>query len=58
MFRKYTARRDGVSEENHYRAMLIASDILTSEIGTLMLNAGVHGGGSPIMEDKEHLLFS
>lgn len=49
--RKYTARRDGVSEENHYRAMLIASDLLTSEIGTLMLNAGVHGGGSPIMED-------
>ncbi len=49
--RKYAARRDGVSAENHYRALRFASDILTSDVGALMLNAGVHGGGSPIMED-------
>jgi len=49
--RKYTKRRAGVSEENHYRAYHLVSDILTGEIGSALLVAGVHGGGSPIMED-------
>ncbi len=49
--RKYTKRREGVSEENHYRAYHLASDILTGEVGAALLVAGVHGGGSPIMED-------
>ncbi|MGE5416466.1 MAG: 4-hydroxyphenylacetate 3-hydroxylase family protein [Acidobacteriota bacterium] len=49
--RKYTKRRSGVSEENHYRAYHMASDILTGEVGAALLVAGVHGGGSPIMED-------
>ncbi len=49
--RKYTKRREGVSEENHYRAYHMASDILTGEVGAALLVAGVHGGGSPIMED-------
>ncbi len=49
--RKYTKRREGVSEENHYRAYHLASDILTGELGAAVLVAGVHGGGSPIMED-------
>lgn len=49
--RKYTKRRAGVSEENHYRAYHLASDILTGEVGAALLVAGVHGGGSPIMED-------
>jgi len=49
--RKYTKRRQGVSEENHYRAYHLASDILTGEIGSALLVAGVHGGGSPVMED-------
>ncbi len=49
--RKYTKRRSGVSEENHYRAYHFASDVLTGEIGAALLVAGVHGGGSPIMED-------
>ncbi|CQB51966.1 HpaB/PvcC/4-BUDH [Syntrophomonas zehnderi OL-4] len=49
--RKYTKRRTGISEENHYRAYHLASDILTGEVGAALLVAGVHGGGSPIMED-------
>lgn len=49
--RKYVARRDGVSAENHYRAAHLASDLLTSEFATILQIAGVHGGGSPIMED-------
>jgi len=49
--RKYTARRAGVSEEDHYKAQLFISDLVTSEIATLIQVAGVHGGGSPIMED-------
>ncbi len=49
--RKYTKRRAGVSEEDHYRAYHLASDILTGELGSALLVAGVHGGGSPIMED-------
>lgn len=48
--RKYTKRRAGVSEEDHYRAMYLASDMLTGEMGAALLVAGVHGGGSPIME--------
>jgi len=49
--RKYTKRREGVSPENHYRAYHLASDILTGEVGAALLVGGVHGGGSPIMED-------
>lgn len=49
--RKYTARRAGVSAENHYRVALFASDMLASEVMSAMLIAGVHGGGSPLMED-------
>ncbi len=49
--RKYVARRAGVSEENHYRAYHMASDILCGDVGTALMVAGVHGGGSPIMED-------
>jgi len=49
--RKYVARREGVSAEDHYRAFHLASDLLNSEIATVLQVAGVHGGGSPIMED-------
>ncbi|MGR6836077.1 4-hydroxyphenylacetate 3-hydroxylase family protein [Syntrophomonas erecta] len=49
--RKYVTRREGVSPENHYRAAHLASDLLTSEFATILQVAGVHGGGSPIMED-------
>ncbi len=50
--RKYTKRVALISPaENHYRAYHLASDILTGEVGCALLVAGVHGGGSPIMED-------
>jgi aromatic ring hydroxylase len=49
--KKYVSRRDGVSAENHYLAAHLASDLLTSEFATILQVAGVHGGGSPIMED-------
>lgn len=49
--KKYCARRQGVSPENHYKAALLVSDILTSDVSSELAVAGVHGGGSPIMED-------
>ena len=49
--KKYVSRREGVSAKNHYLAAHLASDLLTSEIATILQVAGVHGGGSPIMED-------
>jgi aromatic ring hydroxylase len=49
--RKYTTRREGVSAENQYRAAHLAADLLTSDFTTILQVAGVHGGGSPIMED-------
>ncbi|NLW63822.1 MAG: aromatic ring hydroxylase [Syntrophomonadaceae bacterium] len=50
--KKYVTRREGISPENHYRAFHLASDLLTSEMATVLGQiAGVHGGGSPIMED-------
>ena len=49
---KYVTRRKGVSSEDCYRAFLLASDLLTGEYSTVIFQvAGVHGGGSPIMED-------
>ncbi|NLG33210.1 MAG: aromatic ring hydroxylase [Syntrophomonadaceae bacterium] len=49
--KKYVSRREGVSPENHYRAAHLASDVLASEMAVALQIAGVHGGGSPIMED-------
>lgn len=49
--KKYVTRREGVSAEDCYRAFALASDILTGDFYSIMLVAGVHGGGSPIMED-------
>ena len=49
--RKYVTRRQGVSAEDCYKAWLFASDILTGELFQVLLVAGVHGGGSPVMED-------
>lgn len=49
---KYVTRREGVSSEDCYRAFSLASDLLTGEYSTVIFQvAGVHGGGSPIMED-------
>ncbi|NPV89265.1 MAG: aromatic ring hydroxylase [Firmicutes bacterium] len=55
--KKYIARREGVSPEDHYRAFHLASDVLTSEVATALQVAGVHGGGSPIMEDIAIMTF-
>ena len=48
---KYLKRRADVPAENVYRCLMIISDILCSALGGVMAVAGVHGGGSPIMED-------
>ncbi|WP_130862614.1 4-hydroxyphenylacetate 3-hydroxylase family protein [Bacilliculturomica massiliensis] len=49
---KYVTRREGISPEDCYRAFMLASDLLTGEYSTVVFQvAGVHGGGSPIMED-------
>lgn len=49
---KYVTRREGVSPEDCFRAFWLASDLLTGEYSTVIFQvAGVHGGGSPIMED-------
>lgn len=49
--KKYVSRREGVSAENHYRAAHLVADLLSSEVTAALQVAGVHGGGSPIMED-------
>lgn len=49
--RKYVTRREGVSAEDCYRAFRLAGDLLTGDLFAVGLVAGVHGGGSPIMED-------
>jgi aromatic ring hydroxylase len=50
--KKYVTRRKGVSPEDCYRAFALAGDILTGEYSSVIFQvAGVHGGGSPIMED-------
>lgn len=49
---KYVTRREGVSSEDCYRAFLLANDLLCGEYSSVIFQvAGVHGGGSPIMED-------
>ncbi len=49
---KYVTRREGVSSEDCYRIFNLANDLLCSELGSISFQiAGVHGGGSPIMED-------
>ena len=47
---KYIKRVDGISAENQYRCFRLISDISVSAIGGVLQYAGVHGGGSPVME--------
>lgn len=50
--KKYIARREGVDPENLWRIFALASDYLCGEYSAVTFQvAGVHGGGSPIMED-------
>jgi aromatic ring hydroxylase len=49
---KYISRKEGVPPENLWRAFALAQDLLCGEYSSVTFQvAGVHGGGSPIMED-------
>ncbi|MFW9800479.1 MAG: 4-hydroxyphenylacetate 3-hydroxylase C-terminal domain-containing protein, partial [Candidatus Thorarchaeota archaeon] len=48
---KYIKRKEGVPSEDIYKLYRALSDKLCSHIGGVMAVAGIHGGGSPQMED-------
>ncbi len=48
---KYFMRKADVDPETVHRAFRLAQDILAGPLTSNMQIAGVHGGGSPIMED-------
>jgi aromatic ring hydroxylase len=48
---KYFARRADVDPEVVHRAFRLAQDLIAGPITSNMQIAGVHGGGSPVMED-------
>jgi len=50
LLHKYIMRNPKISAENQHRAFRLASDLLCSAHAGVMQVAGVHGGGSPIME--------
>ena len=50
--KKYIARKEGVDPDKLWRAFALAQDYLCGEYSSVTFQvAGVHGGGSPIMED-------
>ncbi|TDA24954.1 MAG: aromatic ring hydroxylase, partial [Archaeoglobi archaeon] len=51
LIEKYLKRRSDVPAEHVYRCLFGISNILCSSIGGVQAVAGVHGGGSPVMED-------
>ncbi len=51
LVQKYLKRVDGVSAEDIFRCYAWISDMTCSSMAGVMQYAGVHGGGSPIMED-------
>ena len=51
LVKKYIMRADGVSPEDVYKCFAWISDFSCSSMAGVMQYAGVHGGGSPIMED-------
>jgi 4-hydroxyphenylacetate 3-monooxygenase/4-hydroxybutyryl-CoA dehydratase/vinylacetyl-CoA-Delta-isomerase len=48
---KYLMRKDGVSAEDIHLCFRLLSDMLCSSLSGVSAMAGVHGGGSPIMEE-------
>lgn len=48
---KYFARRADVEPETVHRAFALARDLIAGPVASNMQIAGVHGGGSPVMED-------
>jgi len=51
LVRKYLKRVDGVSPEDVYRCYAWISDYTCSSVAGVYQYAGMHGGGSPVMED-------
>ena len=51
LVKKYIMRADGVSPEDVYKCFAWISDFSCSSMAGVLQYAGVHGGGSPIMED-------
>ncbi|MGB9804599.1 4-hydroxyphenylacetate 3-hydroxylase C-terminal domain-containing protein, partial [Desulfofundulus sp.] len=50
LLNKYLIRKEGISSENQHRCFRCISDLNCSAFGGVWQYAGVHGGGSPIME--------
>ncbi|MFH1350340.1 MAG: 4-hydroxyphenylacetate 3-hydroxylase N-terminal domain-containing protein [Pseudomonadota bacterium] len=48
---KYFKRKAGVDPEVVHRAFRLAQDLIAGPVSSNMQIAGVHGGGSPVMED-------
>jgi 4-hydroxyphenylacetate 3-monooxygenase/4-hydroxybutyryl-CoA dehydratase/vinylacetyl-CoA-Delta-isomerase len=44
-------RKKDVSPENVHLCFRLLSDMLCSSLSGVSANAGIHGGGSPIMEE-------
>lgn len=51
LVKKYLMRADGVSPENVFKAFSWASDCACSSMAGVIQYAGIHGGGSPVMEE-------
>jgi aromatic ring hydroxylase len=51
LLQKYLKRREDVPSEDIYKLYRALSDMLCSSIGGVVAVAGLHGGGSPQMED-------
>ncbi|NHJ01089.1 MAG: aromatic ring hydroxylase [Candidatus Heimdallarchaeota archaeon] len=51
LLQKYIKRKADVPAEDIYKLYRTLSDVLCSSIGGVISVAGVHGGGSPVMED-------
>jgi len=51
LLKKYLKRTDDISPEDQYRCFRLISDMTVSALGGVLQYAGVHGGGSPVMEN-------
>ncbi len=51
LIKKYIKRKSDVPPEDVYRCLYGISNILCSSFGGVLAVAGVHGGGSPVMEE-------
>lgn len=50
LLNKYIMRKTGISAENQHRCFRMTHDLIGSSFGAHRQIAGLHGGGSPIME--------